>query len=75
MERWTMDELESTDDITFAICILNQRKNGLNPYSPLSMKLSRAVRVLEDIKAEKERFIARISLQHTEPGAEKESEG
>lgn len=74
MDRWTMEELESTDDITFAISILNQRRNGLNPYSPLSMKLSRAVGTLENIKAEKDRFIARISTPAPEPETEQETE-
>lgn len=70
MDRWTMEELESTDDITFAISILNQRRNGLNPYSPLSMKLSRSISTLENIKAEKDRFIARISTPAEEPETE-----
>lgn len=62
MERWTMEELESTDDITFAISILNQRRASLNPFSPLSMKLSHSISTLESIKAEKDRFIARLAI-------------
>ncbi len=65
MDRWTMEELESTDDITFAISILNQRRSGLNPYSPLSMKLQHSVTTLERIKEETDRYIARISSQES----------
>lgn len=61
MERWTMEELESTDDISFAISMLNQRRNGLNPFSPLSMKLQQATATLERIKEETDKYIARIS--------------
>lgn len=67
MERWTMEELESTDDITFAISILNQRRASLNPFSPLSMKLSHSISTLESIKAEKDKFIARICVPEAEP--------
>ena len=52
MDRWTMRELKETDDITFAICILNERRRGLTPYSPLGMKLSEAAHTLSEIKAE-----------------------
>lgn len=61
MERWTMKELKNTDDITFAVCILNERKKTLNPYSPLAKKLEEAAKTLSEIKAEKDRYIARIS--------------
>lgn len=61
MDRWTMEELESTDDITFALSILNQRRNGLNPFSPLSMKLQQAAATLERIKEERDKYIAKIS--------------
>lgn len=65
MKRWTTKELENTGDLTFAICILNERRNSLaNPYSPLAQKLSKAVRTLEDIQAEQardEEFKAQIT--------------
>lgn len=61
MDRWTMQELKDTDDISFAVAILGERKKGLNPYSPLAKKLDEAARTLEEIKHEKDRFIARIS--------------
>lgn len=56
MDRWTMRELKETDDITFAIQILYERRKGLTPYSPLGMKLAEAAdrqendaEVLEDV--------------------------
>ena len=61
MDRWTMYDLERTDDLTFAISILNQRKNNLNPYSPLANKLAQSIHTIEEIKAERDRFIERIS--------------
>lgn len=61
MDRWTIEELQNTDDITFAISILNQRLNNLNPFSPLSMKLNHAIKTLEMIKEEKDKYIARIA--------------
>lgn len=63
MDRWTMYDLERTDDLTFAICILNQRKNNLNPYSPLSAKLAQSIHTIEDIKTERDRFIEKIARQ------------
>ena len=74
MDRWTMEELENTDDISFSISILEQRRSSLNPYSPLSMKLNKAIKSLENIKEEKDRFIARISSPAAEPEPEQETE-
>lgn len=39
MKRWTIEDLEKTTDLKFAACILNERREGLNPYTPLSQKL------------------------------------
>lgn len=76
MERWTMEQLERTDDLDFAICILNERRNRLNPYSPLAMKLGKAVNAIGNIKAEKDAFLSRITATDTlpEPGEELEPE-
>ena len=49
---WTMKQLENTDDIDFAITILNERANKLNPYTPLSKKLYKTIKTLEHIKTE-----------------------
>ena len=70
MDRWTQEELERTDDLSFAIAILNERRNKLNPYSPLSMKLATAAKTIEEIREEKERFLSRIC----KPGTEKEAQ-
>lgn len=55
MDRWTMKELKETDDIDFAICILNERRNTITPYSPLGIKLSNAVHTLSELKTEHNR--------------------
>ncbi len=60
MNRWTQNELNNTDDLSFAIKILYERRKGLNPYSPLYNKISHAVRTLTMIQEEKEKFIAKI---------------
>ena len=65
MDRWTQDDLERTDNLLFAVAILNERKNRLNPYSPLSMKLSAAAKEIEGIRWEKQRFMSRICRQET----------
>lgn len=49
MERWTKSELEGTSDLKFASCILNERRNSLNPYSPLATKLASAARLIEEV--------------------------
>ncbi len=49
MKRWTIQRLNELDDKSFAICILQERLNGLsNPYSPLATKLAHAIRHLTD---------------------------
>jgi hypothetical protein len=53
MDRWTMQQLKDTDDLTFAVAILNERRRKLNPYSPLAEKLKAAVRTIEKIKEDK----------------------
>ena len=42
MKRWTIEDLEKTTDLKFAACILNERREGLNPYTPLSQKLEKS---------------------------------
>lgn len=65
MDRWTQEELEKTDDLEFAVAILNERRNKLNPYSPLSTKLAAAARAIEEIRGEKLRFLSRICRMET----------
>ena len=51
MRRWTIKELDETDDLLFAISILNERHSSLkNLYSPLSQKLTRAVNTLAELR-------------------------
>ena len=52
MERWTIKELRNTDDLSFAIQILNERRKGLNPYAPLYGKISQTVNTLTRIRTE-----------------------
>lgn len=53
MDRWTKKELETIDDIDFAICILDERRRGVVPYSPLGQKLSKAAHTLSKLKEDK----------------------
>lgn len=55
MYRWTMKQLEETDDITFAIAILNERRERTIRYSPLSVKLSEAAHTLALLKEQQDR--------------------
>lgn len=59
-DRWTLEELENTDNITFAACILNERRNKLSPYSPLAAKLKAAEKELDAIKEAKDRYIREV---------------
>ena len=72
MDRWTQEELKNTDDLTFAIQILYERRKGLNPYAPLYQKLSQTVSTLNTIREEKEKFLARIA-RGTEEGRNEET--
>lgn len=74
MDRWTMAELKSTDNLSFAIQILYERRKGLNPYAPLYQKISEAVTELVTIRSEKQKFIARISQGEAQPEQEAEDE-
>jgi hypothetical protein len=52
MDRWTMKDLNNTDDLTFAECVLNERARTINPYSPLAEKIKKTIATLEVFKAE-----------------------
>lgn len=54
MNRWTIQQLESIDDVDFAIQILYERKMALNPYSPLAKKLDEAAHTLQEIRNERQ---------------------
>lgn len=59
-KRWTMEELEKADDLEFAARILSERQEGLNPYSPLSVKLRAAAKTIETIMGERMKYMARL---------------
>lgn len=50
MERWTIKALKETDDITFAMCILSERREGLHQEAPLAKKLRSAYHTLDDLR-------------------------
>ena len=50
MNRWTIKELKETDDITFAMCILSERRENLNQEAPLAKKLRSAYHTLNSMK-------------------------
>lgn len=52
MARWTKEQLDNIDDISFAIRILNERRQTTtNVYSLLNQKINKAIRTLEEIRA------------------------
>lgn len=59
-KRWTMEELEKADDLEFAARILSERQEGLNPYSPLSVKLRAAAKTIETIMGERMKYMSRL---------------
>ena len=57
-DRYTKKEMEKLDDIDFAICILNDRRNKCtNFYSLLSQRLQKSVLGLRELKNQKEKII------------------
>ena len=72
MDRWTQDELKNTDDLSFAIQILYERRKSLNPYAPLYSKISQVVNTLAMIREEKEKFIAKIAQGAAEKPKERQ---
>ena len=59
-DRWTQEELERTDDIDFAISVLEDRAAGLRRMSPLAQKIRETVGYLAHVKREKEKYLRRI---------------
>jgi len=52
--RWSIKELKETNDLKFAICILNERASELNMYCPLYKKIRQAVATIESTQRELE---------------------
>ena len=50
MNRWTIKELENIEDITFAMCILSERREMLNQEAPLAKKLRSAYHTLDKVR-------------------------
>ncbi len=50
MNSWTVKQLNETDDIIFAMCILAERKQTVNPYSPLWKKLTQVHKTLDELR-------------------------
>ena len=65
MEKWTIELLKNTDNIDFAICILNERKNKLtNIYSPLSKKISQSIALLQLLESAEIKEMLKNKLNH-----------
>lgn len=61
---WNMKQLEEKSDLNFAATILNERNNKLpNPYSPLSLKLTKASSYLCRLETQKQRKVTIIVFQ------------
>ena len=50
MNKWMINELNKTDDITFTMSILSERRAELNPNAPLAQKITAALITLEKIR-------------------------
>jgi len=50
MNKWTLEQLENIDNITFAMSILSERAAKLNPNSPLARKLNDARHSLDILR-------------------------
>jgi hypothetical protein len=48
--KWTIKELEELDDITFAMCILSERRESLNQNAVLAQKLRSAYNTLVELR-------------------------
>lgn len=75
MDRWTLQQLKDTDDLTFAIAILDERQKYLSQYSPLKKKLQEAMFTLDQIRKERDRYLAKVAemdmnWQEVEPESE-----
>lgn len=53
MSRWTIKQLNEMDDLTFAMCILSERREMLNQNAPLAKKLASAYHMLDDVRGGK----------------------
>jgi hypothetical protein len=63
MERWTIKSLEEMDNLQFAVCILNERRNKLsNIYSPLAIKLEKAAHEINAILDQQIKQVGNQSL-------------
>lgn len=70
MDRWTMEQMQNTDDITFAIAILNERRSKLTRYSPLALKLQEAESTLHEIHDAALRFLEEASAKAEPTGGQ-----
>ncbi len=48
--RWTIKQINETDDLTFAMCILSERREMLNQEAPLAKKLRSAYHTLDSLR-------------------------
>jgi hypothetical protein len=49
-ERWTINHLKETDDLTFAIRVLLERKEELNRYAPLAQRIQKVINELRELR-------------------------
>lgn len=66
MDRWTIQQLNETKDIDFAIAILNERRKKVNPYAPLGEKFARTISTLENLRDD-----ARVKERDSTPESNK----
>ncbi len=69
MERWTIEKLKEISDRDFAVCILQERLNGLsNSYSPLAIKLAQTIRDLTDRDDTEKKVYCGVNCIHQSGG-------
>jgi len=50
MNKWTKTKLRETDEITFVMSILTERRKKLNPNAPFAQKIAAAYLLLDKIR-------------------------
>lgn len=50
MRRWTIKQINETDDLTFAMCIMSERREMLNQEAPLAKKLRSAYHTIDHLR-------------------------
>ena len=50
MKRWTISELQSTDVLTFTLCMMQDKQGKLKPWTPIYNMLNTACKTIEELR-------------------------